>query len=116
MCKANHTNDENWQIVTLLGRAYGTMLWREDKTSIHRRFMFCALEGLTDCFQRSTRGTAMNRLPAPAHTAERGLPRSETETRLHGYRLVLMRLLCLTLGVVSVGLFVASIPSYIAHL
>ena len=35
---------------------------------------------------------------------------------LHGYWLVLVRLLCLTLGVVSVGLFVASIPSYIAHL
>jgi hypothetical protein len=78
--------------------------------------MLFALEGLTGCFQRSTRGTAMNRLPASAHTAERFVARSETETRLHGYRLVLMRLLCLTLGVVSVGLFVASIPSYIAHL
>jgi hypothetical protein len=58
----------------------------------------------------------MNRLPASAHAAERFEPRSEIETRLHGYRLVLVRLLCLTLGVVSVGLFVASIPSSVAHL
>ncbi len=58
----------------------------------------------------------MNRLPASAHTAERFEPRSEIETRLHGYWLVLVRLVCLTLGVVSVGLFVASIPSYFASL
>jgi hypothetical protein len=44
----------------------------------------------------------MNRLPASAHNAESFEPRSETETRLHGYRLVLVRLLCLTLGVLSV--------------
>src|SRR5260370_19358218 len=37
------------------------------------------------------------------------------KTRLHGYWLVLVRLVCLTLGVVSVGLFVASILSYIAN-
>jgi hypothetical protein len=79
-------------------------------------FHIFALEGLTGCFQRSTRRTAMNHLPSSAHTAERGLPRSETETRLYGYWLMLVRLLCLTLGVVSVGLFVAIIPSYIAHL
>ncbi len=58
----------------------------------------------------------MNRLPASAHHAESFEPRSETETRLHGYRLVLVRLVCLTLWVVSVGLFVASIPSEVAHL
>ncbi len=58
----------------------------------------------------------MNKQHAPAHTAERFEPRSETEPRLRGYRLVLVRLVCLILGVVSVGLFVASIPSEIAHL
>jgi hypothetical protein len=58
----------------------------------------------------------MNRLPASAHHAEGFEQRSETETRLHGYRLVLVRLVCLTLWVVSVGLFVASIPSEVAHL
>ncbi len=58
----------------------------------------------------------MNRLPASAHPAERFEPRSETERRWHGYRLVLVRLVCLSLYVLSVGLFVASIPSYIAHL
>ena len=58
----------------------------------------------------------MNRLPASAHHAGRDVPRSETEMRLHGYWLVLVRLLCLTLSVVSVGLFVASIPSEVAHL
>ncbi len=53
----------------------------------------------------------MNRLPATVHPAERFEPRSETETRWHGYWLVLVQFLCLTLGVVSVGLFVWSIPS-----
>ncbi len=50
------------------------------------------------------------------HHAESFEPRSETETRWHGYRLVLVWLVCITLSVVSVGLFVASIPSYVAHL
>ena len=57
----------------------------------------------------------MNRLPASAHTAERFEPRSEIETRLHGYWLVLVRLVCLTLCVLSVGLYVASVLSYIAN-
>jgi hypothetical protein len=57
----------------------------------------------------------MKRLPASAHHAERSLPRSGTETRLYGYRLVLVRLLCLTLSVVSMGLFVASILSFVAN-
>ncbi len=92
------------------------MLSEKTKTSHHRSCMLVALESLTGCFQRSTRRTAINRLPASAHTAESFEPRSETEMHLHGYWLVLVRLLCLTLGVVSVGLFVASIPSYIAHL
>jgi hypothetical protein len=58
----------------------------------------------------------MNRLPASAHHAERFEPRSETETRLHGYWLVLVQLVCLTLCVLSVGLFIASILSSIANL
>jgi hypothetical protein len=58
----------------------------------------------------------MNRLPAWAHPAESFEPQSETETRLQGYRLVLVRLVCLTLCVLSVGLVVASIPSYFASL
>ncbi len=58
----------------------------------------------------------MNHSTTSAHLAESFEPRSETETRLHGYWLVLVRLVCLTLGVVSVGLFVASIPSFIANL
>jgi len=57
----------------------------------------------------------MNHSPASAPRAEGFEPRSETETRLHGYWLVLVRLLCLTLGVLSVGLFVASILSSIAN-
>jgi hypothetical protein len=58
----------------------------------------------------------MNTQQASAHSTERFEPRSETETRLHGYRLVLVRLVCLILGLVSVGLFVASIPFEAAHL
>jgi hypothetical protein len=57
----------------------------------------------------------MKRLPASAHQAERGLPQSETETRLSGYQLALVRLLCLTLSVVSVGLFIGSILSFVAN-
>ncbi len=53
----------------------------------------------------------MNKQYAPAHVAVSDEQRSETETRLHGYRLVLVRLLCLILCVLSVGLFVASILS-----
>jgi len=40
----------------------------------------------------------------------------EAITRLYGYRLVLVQLVCLTLCVLSVGLFVADIPSFVAHL
>ena len=42
--------------------------------------------------------------------------RSEVITSLHGHRLVIVRLICLSLCVLSVGLFVASIPSYFASL
>ncbi len=42
--------------------------------------------------------------------------RSEVITRLHGYRLMLVRLACLTLSVLSVGLFVVGILSVIANL
>ena len=57
----------------------------------------------------------MNHSPASASLAERFEPRSETDTRLHGYWLVLARLVCLTLCVLSVGLFVVGILSYIAN-
>ena len=39
-----------------------------------------------------------------------------TDTRLYGYRLVIVRLLCLCLFIVSIGLVLASIPSYFASL
>ncbi len=57
----------------------------------------------------------MNHSPASAPLAESFEPRSETETRLHGYWLVLVRLVCLTLCVLSVGLFVVAILSVIAN-
>ncbi len=57
----------------------------------------------------------MNHSTPSSHLAERFEPQSETDTRLHGYQLVLARLVCLTLFVLSVGLFVASILSYIAN-
>jgi hypothetical protein len=56
----------------------------------------------------------MNHSTASAPLAERFEPRSETETRLHGYWLV--RLVCLTLCVLSVGLFVGSILTLNANL
>jgi len=58
----------------------------------------------------------MNTQPASAQTVVSHVRRGETETRLHGYWLVLVRLICLSLSVLSVGLFIASIPSYVAHL
>jgi hypothetical protein len=53
---------------------------------------------------------------APLKDPTKRNTRSERITRLHGYRLVMVRLMCLSLCVLSVGLFVASIPSYIANL
>ena len=53
---------------------------------------------------------------APVEDSTKRDTRSDRITRLHGYRLVLVRLICLSLCVLSVGLFVASIPSYFANL
>ncbi|HEU0002778.1 MAG TPA: hypothetical protein VFQ36_17850, partial [Ktedonobacteraceae bacterium] len=57
----------------------------------------------------------MNHSTASPSQASRFEPCSETEARMSGFWLVLVRLVCLTLGVLSVGLFVASILSYIAN-
>jgi hypothetical protein len=57
----------------------------------------------------------MNHSPASASQASVFEPPSEADTRLHGYWLVLARLVCLTLCMLSVGLFVASILSYIVN-
>jgi len=57
----------------------------------------------------------MNHPAASASHAETFGPRSEKDTRLHGYWLVLARLICLTLCVLSVGFYVASVLSYIAN-
>ena len=57
----------------------------------------------------------MNHSPASTPPGETGLPRSETDMRLSGSWLVLARLVCLTLCVLSVGLFVGSILSYIVN-
>src|SRR5215469_5399096 len=55
----------------------------------------------------SSRLSKMAVSKTPLHTAD---------TRLHGRWLVLAWLLCLTLCVLSVGLFVVDIPSFIANL
>ena len=57
----------------------------------------------------------MNHSTASASLAEGLEPRSETDTRLSGSWLVLVRLVCLTLCVLSVGFYVAGALSYIAH-
>ena len=49
-------------------------------------------------------------------TADKSVSSKTADTRLHGYRLVLARLLSLSLAGLSVGLFVACIPSYFAFL
>jgi hypothetical protein len=53
---------------------------------------------------------------APLENSRRRDTRSEATTRLHGYRLVIVRLISLSLYLLSVGLFVASIPSNFASL
>ena len=53
---------------------------------------------------------------APLEDSMKRDTRSEVITRLHGYRLVIVRLTCLFLYVLSVGLVVASMPSYFASL
>jgi signal transduction histidine kinase len=57
----------------------------------------------------------MNDSTASVPLAERFEPRSEMDTRLHGYWLVLARLLCLTLYMLSVGFYVDGVLSYIAN-
>ena len=51
---------------------------------------------------------------APLEDSMKRDTRSEVITRLHGYRLGIVRLICLSLCVLSMGLFVASILSYMA--
>src|SRR5437870_12925417 len=58
----------------------------------------------------------MSHVETPAETAPHGVSHRVLDSRLHGYRLVIVRLTCLSLCVLSVGLFVASIPSYFASL
>ncbi|HEX6553402.1 MAG TPA: GAF domain-containing protein [Ktedonobacteraceae bacterium] len=57
----------------------------------------------------------MNSPAASATFPEAFEPRNESETRLDGTWLVLARLVCLTLCLLSVGLYVASVFSYIAN-
>jgi len=53
---------------------------------------------------------------APIEDSAKNDTRSEVTTRLHGYRLVIARLICISLYVLSVGLLIASIPSNFAHI
>jgi signal transduction histidine kinase len=57
----------------------------------------------------------MNSPAASASIAKALEPPSEAETRLRGYWLALARLVCLTLCVMSVVLYFASVQSYIAN-
>ncbi len=58
----------------------------------------------------------MSSRDAPLEDSTKRDTRSEVTTRLHGYRLGIVRLIGLSLFVLSVGLVVASIPSNFAHL
>ena len=58
----------------------------------------------------------MSHVDTPAETAQHAVSQRVPDTRLHRYGLVLVRLMCLSLCVLSVGLLVASIPSYLASL
>ena len=58
----------------------------------------------------------MSPVDTPAETAQHGASHRVLDSRMYGYRLVIVRLMCLSLCVLSVGLFVASIPSFFAYL
>jgi hypothetical protein len=58
----------------------------------------------------------MSPVDTPAETAQHGVSHRVLDGRMYGYRLVIVRLMCLSLCVLSVGLFVASIPSFFAYL
>jgi signal transduction histidine kinase len=58
----------------------------------------------------------MNRSRVSNPVAERSQPQGVVETRGRGFHLVLLRILCLTLGMLSVGVFAVSVPAHIAQL
>ena len=58
----------------------------------------------------------MNTQHAPAHTTLGRESHNRLDMRLHGRWLVLVRLVCLTLCVLSAGLLIASIPSYFVNI
>src|ERR1051326_6023993 len=64
----------------------------------------------------SARRAVMRQLDTPAETAQSAVSRSVPDTRFHGYRLGMVRLLCLCLYLLSVGLVLVSIPPYFASL
>jgi hypothetical protein len=67
-------------------------------------------------FAQENKEALMNPTNAAAETAQPTVALSGTDTRLSGRRLVLARLMALSLSGLSVGLLVASIPSYFAFL
>src|SRR5712691_4645481 len=58
----------------------------------------------------------MNRKPCPTSTVERPSVRNESETRLHGRWLLLARGIWITLVVLTLAIFFASLPVYMAQL
>ena len=58
----------------------------------------------------------MNLPSASTETTVDAQPRSEEDTRLRGHWLVLARVVWVMLAVLTLGLFIASIPSYFAFL
>jgi hypothetical protein len=58
----------------------------------------------------------MNLQHSPTTTVERSEARNRSETHLQGAWLVLARIAWVTISILAVGLFVASLPSYFAYL
>jgi hypothetical protein len=58
----------------------------------------------------------MRQTDAAEEKTQPAVSRSVTVSRLRGYRVVIVRLLCLCIYVMSIGLVLASIPSYFASL
>jgi len=85
-------------------------------TPTHRRSMLFTFENPTGCFKRSTSRTAMNLRHAATHIPLSRDQHTEAKTRLHGRRLLLARMIWLTLVVLTLSVYLASLPAYFSEL
>src|SRR2546421_10054051 len=77
---------------------------------------FFAFESLTGCFKRSKWRMAMNLHHAATHIPLSHDQQKEADTRLRGRWLLLARMIWLTLVVLTLSVYLASLPEYFTEL